>query len=152
MRVLLFPVITCLLTMFAFAETDLSSFKWKNRVLVVLAPSDHDPRLREQQAIAAGAAVGFSERDLIVVAEIGTEGPLHRMFGTRVGDFQVVLVGKDGRSTWQWSKPVSSEVLSSVIDKMPMRRDEMRQQKKGGTPLSGAADRQPRISADNQAL
>lgn len=53
-------------------------------MLVVLAPSDHDPRLREQQ---------------------------------------VVLVGKDGRSTLQWSKTVNSEVLFSVIDKMPMRRE-----------------------------
>jgi hypothetical protein len=135
MKVLLFPVITCLVTMIAFAETDLSSFHWKNRVLVVLAPSDRDPRLREQQAIAAEAAAGFSERDLIVVAEIGTEGSLHRRFGTKVGDFQVVLVGKDGRSTLRWSKPVSSEVLFSVIDKMPMRRDEMSRQRKGGSPL-----------------
>ena len=135
MRALLFSVITGLVTMIAFAETDLSTFKWKNRVLVLLAPSDHDPRLREQQAIATAVAAGFSERDLIVVAEIGTEGPLHRTFGARVGDFQVVLVGKDGRSTLQWSQPVSSEVLFSLIDKMPMRRAEMRQQRKGGTPL-----------------
>jgi hypothetical protein len=135
MRVLLFPLITCLATMIAFAETDLSGFKWKNRVLVVLAPSDHDQQLREQQAIAAAAAAGFSERDLIVVAEIGAEGPLHRMFSTKIGDFQVVLVGKDGRSILQWSKPVSAEVLSSVIDKMPMRRDEMRQQQKGRVRL-----------------
>jgi hypothetical protein len=135
MKALLFSVFTCLVTMIAFAETDLSTFKWKNRVLVLLAPSDHDPRLGEQQATATAAAAGFSERDLIVVAEIGTEGSLHRMCGTRVGDFQVVLVGKDGRSTLQWSKPVSSEVLFSVIDKMPMRRDEMRQQRKGGASL-----------------
>jgi hypothetical protein len=135
MRALLFPVITCLVTMIAFGETNLSSFKWKNRVLVVLAPSNHDQRLQEQQTIAAAASAGFSERDLIVVAEIETEGPLHHMFGTRAGDFQVVLVGKDGRSTLQWSKPVSSEGLFSVIDKMPMRRDEMRQQRKGGDPL-----------------
>lgn len=121
--------------MIAFAETDLSTFKWKNRVLVLLAPSDHDPRLGEQQATATAVAAGFSERDLIVVTEIGTEGPLHRMFATRVGDFQVVLVGKDGHSTLQWSKPVSSEVLFSVIDKMPMRRNEMPQQRKGDAPL-----------------
>jgi hypothetical protein len=135
MKVLLFPVITCLVTMIAFAETDLSSFQWKNRVLVVLTPSAHDPRLGEQQAIAAAAVAGFSERDLIVVAEIGTDGSLHRRFGTKVGDFQVVLVGKDGHSTLQWSKSVSSEVLFSVIDKMPMRRDEMRQQRKVGARL-----------------
>jgi hypothetical protein len=42
--------------------------------------------------------------------------------------FQVALVGKDGRSTLQWSKPVSSEMLFSVIEKR-------RQQRKGGAPL-----------------
>jgi hypothetical protein len=84
------------------------------RVLVVLAPSDRDPRLLEQQAFAAAAAAGFSERDLIVVAETGTEGSLHRMFGTKVADFQVVLIGKDGRSTFQWSKPISSEILGGT--------------------------------------
>jgi Domain of unknown function (DUF4174) len=135
MRALLFPVITCLVTMIAFAETDLPSFKWKNRVLVVLAPSDRDPRLLEQQATAAGAATGFSERDLLVVAETRTEGPLHRMFSTKVGDFQVALIGKDGRSAFQCSKPVNSEILFSIIDKMPMRREEIRQQRKGGAPL-----------------
>ena len=121
--------------MIAFAETDLPSFKWKNRVLVVLAPSDRDPRLLEQQATAAGAATGFSERDLLVVAETRTEGPLHRMFSTKVGDFQVALIGKDGRSAFQCSKPVNSEILFSIIDKMPMRREEIRQQRKGGAPL-----------------
>ena len=75
MKALLFSVFTCLVTMIAFAETDLSTFKWKNRVLVLLAPSDHDPRLGEQQATATAGAAGFSERDLIVVTEIGTEVP-----------------------------------------------------------------------------
>jgi hypothetical protein len=112
--------------MIAFAETDLTSFKWKNRVLVILAPSADDPRLKEQRAIAAAGISGFSERDLVVVAETGSDGPLHRKFGLRVSDFQVLLIGKDGHLALQWTKPVSSEVLYSAIDKMPMRRDEMR--------------------------
>jgi hypothetical protein len=44
----------------------------------------------------------------------------------------------DGRSTLQSSKPVNSEVLFSVIDKMPMRRDEMRQHPKGGARFDRA--------------
>ena len=131
MRVLLFPIITSLVCMSAFADIDLAGFKWKNRVLVVLAPSESDTQLKEQRANDAAAAAGFSERDLIEVAEIGAEGPLHRRFGIGISDFQVLLIGKDGHSAQQWPKPVSSEVLYSVIDRMPMRREEMRRQKEG---------------------
>jgi len=117
--------------MIAFAEADLASYKWKNRVLVILAPSDNDLQLKEQRASAAASAAGFSERDLIVVTEIGVEGPIHRKFGIRQSDFQVLLIGKDGHSALQWPKPVTSEVIFSAIDRMPMRRDEISKQKNG---------------------
>jgi Domain of unknown function (DUF4174) len=131
MRVLLFPIVTSLVSTIAFADTDLASFHWKNRVLVVLAPSDNDTQFKKQQSIDAAAAAGFSERDLIVIAEIGAEGPLHRQFGIGGSDFRVLLIGKDGNTALSWTKPVSSEVVNSVIDTMPMRRDEMRRKKKG---------------------
>jgi hypothetical protein len=131
MKVLLFSILTVLSGMKAFADADLASYKWKNRVLVILAPSDSDPKLKEQRASAAASAAGFSERDLIVVTEIGVEGPIHRKYGFRQGDFQVLLIGKDGHSTLQWPKPVSSEVVFSAIDRMPMRRDEISKRKNG---------------------
>jgi uncharacterized protein DUF4174 len=130
MRVFLFSIITSLMCTIAIADTDLAGFKWKNRVLVVLAPSENDPQLKEQRTIDAVATDGFSERDLIEVAEIGAESPLHRRFGIKVSDFQVLLIGKDGHTAAQWAKPVSSEVLYAVIDRMPMRREEMRRQKR----------------------
>lgn len=131
MKVLLFSILTVLSGMTALADADLASYKWKNRVLVILAPSDSDPNLEEQRASAAASAAGFSERDLIVVTEIGVEGPIHRKYGFRRSDFQVLLIGKDGRSKLQWPKPVSSEVVFSAIDQMPMRRDEMSKRKSG---------------------
>jgi Domain of unknown function (DUF4174) len=130
MRVLLFPIMTSLVCMIALVDADLAGLKWKNRVLMVLAPSENDSHWKEQQAIDTASAAGFSERDLIEVVEIGAEGPLHRRFGVKVSDFQVLLIGKDGHTARQWPKPVSSEVLYSVIDRMPMRREEMRRQKK----------------------
>jgi hypothetical protein len=117
--------------MIAVADADLAGYKWKNRVLVILASSDNDPEVKEQRASAAASAAGFSERDLIVVTEIGVEGCIHREFGIGESDFQVLLIGKDGHSARRWSKPVSSEVIFSAIDKMPMRRDEMSRQKNG---------------------
>jgi Domain of unknown function (DUF4174) len=128
-RVFLFLIFTSFLSMIAVAGADLADYRWKNRVLVILAPSDNDPQLKEQRASAAASAAGFSERDLIVISEIGVEGPVHRKFGIRPSDFQVLLIGKDGRSTLHWPRPVSSEVIFSAIDRMPMRRDEISKQK-----------------------
>jgi hypothetical protein len=129
MRVLLLSIMACLLSLIAVADADLAGYKWKNRVLVILAPSESDPQVKEQRASAAASTAGFSERDLIVVTEIGVEGSIHRKFGIRESDFRVLLIGKDGHCTLQWPKPVSSEVIFSAIDKMPMRRDEMSRQK-----------------------
>ncbi len=131
MRALLLLFITGLLSVMAFADAGLAGYKWKNRVLVILAPSDNDPQLKEQRASATASAAGFTERDLIVVTEIGVEGPIHRKYGIRQSDFQVLLIGKDGHSTLRWPKPVGSEVIFSAIDRMPMRRDEISKQKNG---------------------
>jgi uncharacterized protein DUF4174 len=131
MKVLLFPILACFLSMIAFADSDLASYQWKNRVLVILAPSDNDPQLKEQRASAAASAAGFSERDLVLVTEIGADGPIHRNFGIRRSEFRVLLIGKDGHSTLQWPKPVGSEIIFSAIDSMPMRRAEIRKQKNG---------------------
>jgi hypothetical protein len=125
----MFSIVWAISSMTAFADPDLPSYRWKNRVLVILAPSDKDQKLEEQRASASASAAGFSERDLIVVTEIGVEGPIHRKYGIRESDFQVLLIGKDGRSTLQWPKPVSSEVIFSAIDRMPMRREEMSKRK-----------------------
>jgi uncharacterized protein DUF4174 len=71
----------------------------------------------------------FLERDLTVVSEIA-EGPLHQKYDVPGHAFQVSLIGKDGHTIGNWSKPISSEELFSIIDAMPMRRDEIRKKTK----------------------
>jgi hypothetical protein len=114
----------------AFSPPDLASFQWKNRLLVLLAPSANDTELKKQQAIASEVTAGFSARDLILLAETRPAGPLHRKFGVMGGDFRVLLIGKDGHTALERSNVVSSQELFSVIDAMPMRRDEIRQRMK----------------------
>jgi hypothetical protein len=129
MKIFLLPILTGLMSMAAFGANDLASYKWKNRVLVVLAPSETDEQLKKQQLIVAEAAAGFAERDLTVVTEIG-EGTLRRQLSIKGNDFQVLLIGKDGHAALQRTKAITAEELYGVIDAMPMRRDEMRRQKK----------------------
>jgi hypothetical protein len=120
---------TSLMNDAGIADLDLASLQWKKRVLVVLASSENNPLLKSQRAIAAKASAEFLERDLTVVSEI-TEGPLHQKYDVPGHAFQVSLIGKDGHTIGNWSKPISSEELFSIIDAMPMRRDEIRKKTK----------------------
>ena len=50
-------------------------------------------------------------------------------FGVEPGDFLVILLGKDGGEKIRSNKPVTLEMLTEIIDAMPMRQDEMKRQK-----------------------
>jgi hypothetical protein len=113
----------------SFGDPGLADLQWKNRVLVILAPSENDPLLKRERATAAGDSSGFLERDLTLVVETAA-GPLHRKFDISGDQFQVLLVGKDGHLARSWATPVGSEELFSIIDAMPMRQDEIRRRKK----------------------
>lgn len=93
---------------------DLSPYQWKNRVLVIAAPHHTDTQYREQAASLISVYRGLLERDLIVLTRFGGAA------------FTITLVGKDGGVKLKRDKVLSSAELFSVIDTMPMRRDEMR--------------------------
>ena len=94
---------------------DLSAHRWKDRVLVVEAPSSEDATYREQVALWQAAEAGLRERDLVTKTTFGAE------------TFRVRLVGKDGGVKADSREVISIENLFALIDGMPMRRAEMRQ-------------------------
>ena len=108
-----------------FADSELAPFRWKNRILVILSNSQ-SKELEGQQSIAASNDAGFKERDLIVLTETDPQGGLHRKFKVTAQDFRVLLIGKDGHVALERSTPITAEALFSVIDAMPMRREEMK--------------------------
>jgi hypothetical protein len=132
---LLFILATNLINNAGIADLDLAGQQWKKRVVVVLAPSENDPDLKSQQAIAAKASAEFLERDLTLISEIA-EGPLHQKYGVSSHRFQVLMIGKDGHTAANWSTPITSAELFSIIDVMPMRRDEIRQKTRANTPAA----------------
>ena len=122
---------------------DLSSYKWKNRLLVIFGPSASDRRLVQQQRTVNDNEEGFKERDLLPVY-VFEDGPgyvgkerispeeataTRDAFGVREGDFAVVLVGKDGGEKFRYADSVPAEEIFDRIDAMPMRRSEMRGQR-----------------------
>lgn len=110
------------------------------RTVVIHADSSSNADYALQARALLDSADGLKERDMIVVSMIGTEtgkvllGPdLHPRTQPPSASkrpnrtmFYVTLIGKDGQEKFKSEKPVDPEVLFSLVDGMPMRRQEMR--------------------------
>ena len=100
---------------------DLRHFQWKNRVLLLFAPSETDAVLKEQTALIEAHATGFQDRDLIVFV-VPAHAPWWERFHADAGRFTVVLIGKDGGEKLRQTSLLQPEKLFQVVDSMPMRR------------------------------
>jgi hypothetical protein len=101
---------------------DLNQYRWHNRPLVIFAPSKTDPAYVEQMAMLEKHTAELTEREVIVLSDTtpNDNGALRKQLNPK--GFEVVLVGKDGGMKLRETTPLSSEVLLSTIDKMPMRQ------------------------------
>ncbi|MEL6128616.1 MAG: DUF4174 domain-containing protein [Cyanobacteria bacterium J06628_4] len=120
----------------------MEDYQWQNRVLLVFAPDSDDVQLAEQIANLSGMGAGLSARDLVVWQLVKGEAasmngevdasllsqPFYDYFSVKDTDFTVILLGKDGTSKLRQTQPVTSNRLFAVIDAMPMRQREMREQ------------------------
>ncbi len=103
-------------------------FRWKNRVLVVVAPLG-DPAAVEQRRIYHSAVNGMTERAIILGEALDSSErsrQIRYLLGADGRRFQVFLVGKDGNTAISSDKPLSADYLFGKVDAMPMRRDEMK--------------------------
>lgn len=117
---------------------NLSTYKWRNRLLLIFAPSASDEDHREQIRLLEGSESGLEDRDLILATifedrageleedTISTNeaSGLRETFSIPKDRFTAVLVGKDGGEKHRSSAPVSLRDIFDLIDAMPMRRRE----------------------------
>ncbi|MEH2303435.1 DUF4174 domain-containing protein [Nostoc sp.] len=122
---------------------NLSSQKWKNRVLLVFAPSVDNHTYQQQMQLLQEHNSGFADRDLVLVQVLATDesyanrqpidessaAKLRDRFGVDKENFRVILVGKDGGVKRSDATPVQATAIFKEIDAMPMRQQEM--QKRG---------------------
>jgi hypothetical protein len=117
----------------------METYRWKKRPLVVFSPTDQHPGLTRQRNIINGNRSQFTERDVVVVYVTGNSvshelgapqtlnaSALRQRFKVSEGQFRVLLIGKDGGIKLDQSTPLASADLLAEIDRMPMRRDEVR--------------------------
>ncbi|WP_162143364.1 DUF4174 domain-containing protein [Pseudovibrio exalbescens] len=120
------------------AAAQIDDFLWKNRLLIVSVSNENALLLAEQSAIFDDHYAGMNDRDLklislvaerVYVNEVSTD-QLDAAFMREQYDLPnqgvAILVGKDGTVKLRRDAAISAAELFSVIDRMPMRRREMK--------------------------
>ena len=125
---------------------DLNQFQWKHRLLFIFAPDEGDAFFQAMQSDISTQSDEISERDLVVfkILENGpfyqeniqidtrTAAAIRTTFAAPRGNFSCILVGKDGGIKLRQDSQVKLDEVFSLIDAMPMRREEMRQKSPSG--------------------
>ena len=107
-------------------SVDLSEFVWIKRPLIVFADSPADPRYVQQMAFITERLDDLAERDVVVLTDTDKGEKTALRTKLRPRGFMLALIGKDGTVYLRKPLPWSVREISRVIDKMPMRQQEMR--------------------------
>jgi hypothetical protein len=115
-------------------ETDLSDFKWEKRPIVVFADSDQDPRFKEQISLLTSRLDALEARDVVILTDTDPDNLSELREKLRPRGFMMVLIGKDGGVKLRKPFPWDVREISRVIDKMPLRREELRSERQAAQP------------------
>ena len=107
-------------------EAELASFLWKNRLIVVFADSNADPRFVEQVELLAERSSDLAERDVIIVLDANPAAKTSLREKFRPRGFMLMLIGKDGQVYLRKPLPWNVREISRSIDKLPQRQQEVR--------------------------
>lgn len=115
-------------------------YQHKKRPLIVFAPSEQHPGLMRQKNAINGARTAISDRDVVVLYIVGaalsvdfggkpgvSAQSLRSLYRTSEGAFRVLLLDKEGRTRLDTAAPLSATDILSEIDRVPTRRDSVRQ-------------------------
>ena len=119
----------------AFSQ-NLDSYRWKNRLVLLVVNNEKAPQLKEQLELFQEDPAGLKERKLEIItirpnafktgnnAWVGDTRLYERYH--RKKDFELVLIGLDGGEKLRKPEPIHLAELFRLIDSMPMRAAEIR--------------------------
>ena len=111
---------------FSTSDVDLSDMVWVARPLIIFTNSPLDPTFKEQMALLQEGLDMILERDVMIIVDTNPKLKTALRKNLRPKGFVWVLIGKDGdvklRKPFAWDM----RELSRVIDKMPMRQQEIK--------------------------
>lgn len=95
------------------------------RQLLIFGSERCKDMVAEQTRLLDSIKDGLHERDVRVL-QVTAASELNKKYKVKPGSFVVILVGKDGGEKHRTSSIIQVEELFSLIDAMPMRRNEMK--------------------------
>jgi len=117
----------------AAAGVDLDSFRWTARPVIVFADSPEDPAFQRQIKLLMDREAELRERDIIVLTDTDPDAGTDIRLKLRPRGFMMALIGKDGGVKLRKPLPWSVRDLTRVIDKMPMRQQEINDRRATGS-------------------
>lgn len=119
----------------------MDGYAWSSRPVIVFADQRDSVLLAEQRRLLDADPAGLAERHIVVVQAIDDAvivdnkpvktrpADLRRRYGVAPdAPFAVLLIGKDTGVKLRRDEPVALDRLFGLIDAMPMRQREMRDQ------------------------
>lgn len=125
----------------------LDGLRGEKRPLLLFAKSRSDASFDKQVDLLRGVRPELQDRDMVVLRTTGSEEtravigytPINRgtarllkkQFEPASHGLTVILIGKDGTEKARWRRVVDPQEIFDLIDSMPMRKQEMKQQAEG---------------------
>ena len=106
-------------------NTDLEIYEWTHRAVVIFANSDKDPNFISQIEFLSEDIRALQERDIIVLIDTDPKLSSSLRKKLRPHGFAFVLIGKDGQVKLRKPSPWNIREIARVIDKMPIRQQEI---------------------------
>ncbi|MGR3617778.1 MAG: DUF4174 domain-containing protein [Paracoccaceae bacterium] len=108
---------------------DLDQFLWTNRLVLVFADSEADPRFQEQMKRLRDDPKLLVDRDVIVLTDTDPAAKSPARQKLRPRGFMMVMMGKDGTIHLRKPSPWRAREISRSIDKLPLRLQEERERR-----------------------
>lgn len=113
------------------AEITLDQFTWQSRPIIVFADSELDPAFRQQMEFLREGAEDLMRRDVVVVTDTDPAGRSEVRSKLRPHGFMLVVIGKNGQIALRKPRPWTVREITRIIDNMPIRQQEVRDQWRG---------------------
>lgn len=108
-------------------------FIWRKRPLVVFADTPSDPRYIEQMAYLTERIEALATRDVVVITDTDPAARSAWRQRLRPREFSLLLIGKDGEVYLRKPVPWAVREITRSIDKLPLRQQELRDGRSGGS-------------------
>lgn len=113
-------------------DVDLDDFLWQWRIVAVMSDTPNDPAFVQQMRDIESRADDLYERDVVVLYDTARNSGSILRQRLRPRGFMLAIIDKDGEVKQRRPAPRDVREINAVIDRFPLRRQEMLDRRPSG--------------------